>query len=99
MPASLLDGKRLAETMQRELATAAEAFFHKHGKRPGLAAVLVGDNQASRIYVRNKRRACEQAGFASWLHELPANASQDDLLRLIAALNADPAVHGILVQL
>jgi len=99
MPASLLDGKRLAETMQTELAAAAEAFFRQHGRKPGLAAVLVGDNPASRIYVRNKRRACEQAGFASWLHELPANALQDDLLRLIAVLNADPAVHGILVQL
>src|SRR5262249_8163688 len=62
-------------------------------------AVLVGENPASQIYVRNKRKACEQAGIQSWLHELPGSASQGDLLMLIGRLNADPAVHGILVQL
>ena len=99
MPASLLDGKQLAQTMQKEIAAEAEAFYHQHGLRPGLAAVLVGDNAASRIYVRNKRRACEHAGFASWQHDLPANTSQAELLRLLSELNANPAVHGILVQL
>jgi len=67
--------------------------------RPGLAAVLVGENPASQIYVRNKRKACEQAGMQSWLHEMPANTTQQQLLDLVARLNHDPAVHGILVQL
>src|SRR5262249_48856430 len=99
MPATLLDGKQLARTMQAETAAAAAAFAQAHGFRPGLAAVLVGDNPASQVYVRNKRKACEQAGLASWLHELPGTASQAELLDLVARLNADPAVHGILVQL
>jgi methylenetetrahydrofolate dehydrogenase (NADP+)/methenyltetrahydrofolate cyclohydrolase len=99
MPARLLDGKQLAQTMQAEIATQAAAFLHKHGVKPGLAAVLVGDNPASRVYVRNKRKACQQVGFESWLHELPAGTSQQHLLGLIDRLNADAAVHGILVQL
>ncbi len=99
MTAVLLDGKQLAQTMQAEIAAQAAELLREHGIRPGLAAVLVGDNPASQIYVRNKRRACEKAGLASWLHPLPATTSQTDLLALIAQLNADPAVHGILVQL
>jgi methylenetetrahydrofolate dehydrogenase (NADP+) / methenyltetrahydrofolate cyclohydrolase len=99
MPAVLLDGKRLAQLMQAETADAAVAFVQEHGVRPGLAAVLVGDNDASRRYVRNKRKACEEVGLASWLHELPAETSQAQLLDLLSRLNADPAVHGILVQL
>src|SRR5438128_1403877 len=71
MPATLLDGKQLAQTMQMEIAAEAAAFANKmHGFRPGLAAVLVGDDPASHIYVRNKRKACQQAGLVSWLHEL-----------------------------
>jgi methylenetetrahydrofolate dehydrogenase (NADP+)/methenyltetrahydrofolate cyclohydrolase len=99
MTAALLDGKQLAQTMQAEIAAETAELVRTHGIRPGLAAVLVGDNPASQIYVRNKRRACEKAGLASWLHELPASTSEADLLTLIAQLNADPAVHGILVQL
>jgi methylenetetrahydrofolate dehydrogenase (NADP+)/methenyltetrahydrofolate cyclohydrolase len=64
-----------------------------------LAAVLVGDNPASRVYVRNKRKACQQAGFESWLHELPHQTTQAELLELVDRLNGDSAVHGILVQL
>ena len=97
--ATILDGKQLAQTIQRETAAEAAAFHQRHGYPPGLAAVLVGDNPASRIYVRNKRKACEQAGIASWLHEMPADASQSQLLKLVEKLNADPAVSGILVQL
>jgi methylenetetrahydrofolate dehydrogenase (NADP+)/methenyltetrahydrofolate cyclohydrolase len=67
--------------------------------RPGLATVLVGDNPASAVYVRNKHRACANAGFASFRHELPAATTQAELLALIARLNADQAVHGILVQM
>jgi methylenetetrahydrofolate dehydrogenase (NADP+)/methenyltetrahydrofolate cyclohydrolase len=99
MSAKLLDGKQLAQTMQAETAAAVEAFVREHGIRPGLAAVLVGDNPASHIYVRNKRKACEKAGMASWLHELPKETTQAQLLALIDRLNADRAVHGILVQL
>jgi methylenetetrahydrofolate dehydrogenase (NADP+)/methenyltetrahydrofolate cyclohydrolase len=99
MTAALLDGKQLAQTMQAEIAAEVQAFVARHGVRPGLAAVLVGDNPASHIYVRNKRRACEKVGMTSWLHELPASTKQDDLLALVAHLNTDSAVHGILVQL
>jgi methylenetetrahydrofolate dehydrogenase (NADP+)/methenyltetrahydrofolate cyclohydrolase len=95
----LLDGKQLAQTMQAEIAADTAELLRTRGIRPGLAAVLVGDNPASQLYVRNKRRACEKAGLASWLHALPAITSEADLLALIARLNADPAVHGILVQL
>jgi methylenetetrahydrofolate dehydrogenase (NADP+)/methenyltetrahydrofolate cyclohydrolase len=99
MTAKLLDGKALAATMQAELAAGAAALKAAGGPTPGLTVVLVGDNPASATYVRNKQRACEKAGFASWLHHLPATVSQADLLALLARLNADPSVHGILVQL
>src|SRR5579884_2117725 len=95
----ILDGKQLAQTIQAEIKDQVADLTRKTGVRPGLAAVLVGDNPASQTYVRNKRRACEQVGMASWLHQLPAQTSQDDLLRLVAQLNQDPQVHGILVQL
>jgi methylenetetrahydrofolate dehydrogenase (NADP+) / methenyltetrahydrofolate cyclohydrolase len=97
--ATLLDGKQLAATMQQEIATAAADFARQHGHKPGLAAVLVGDNAASQIYVRNKRKACEKAGLDSWLHDLPKDTTQQQLLELISRLNIDPRVHGILVQL
>jgi methylenetetrahydrofolate dehydrogenase (NADP+)/methenyltetrahydrofolate cyclohydrolase len=97
--ATLLDGKQLAATLQAEIAQQAAAFAHTHGYKPGLAAVLVGDNPASQVYVRNKRQACDKAGLESWLHALPATVSQTELLALIDQLNADRRVHGILVQL
>jgi methylenetetrahydrofolate dehydrogenase (NADP+)/methenyltetrahydrofolate cyclohydrolase len=97
--ATILDGKKLAETMQTELSAEVAAFAQKHGFRPGLAAVLVGDNDASQRYVRNKRKACQQVGIESWLHQLAGNASQLELLDLVQRLNENPAVHGILVQL
>ncbi|MGH7174163.1 MAG: bifunctional methylenetetrahydrofolate dehydrogenase/methenyltetrahydrofolate cyclohydrolase FolD [Gemmataceae bacterium] len=99
MTAVLLDGKQLAQTMQAEIAAETAELLRMRGIRPGLAAVLVGDNPASQIYVRNKRRACDKAGLASFLHELPAHTPEAELLALIARLNADPTVHGILVQL
>jgi len=99
MAATLLDGKQLAQIMQTELAEGVAAFVKAHGSGPGLAAVLVGDNPASQIYVRNKRRDCERLGMTSWLHHLPKQTGQGQLLDLLAGLNADPAVHGILVQL
>jgi methylenetetrahydrofolate dehydrogenase (NADP+)/methenyltetrahydrofolate cyclohydrolase len=97
--ATLLDGKALAQTMQQEIAAEVAALEQKYGVRPGLAAVLVGDNPASQIYVRNKRKACEQVGIASWLHALPKTLTQAELLDLIDRLNTDGRVHGILVQL
>src|SRR4051812_22657374 len=97
--ATILDGKKLAETMQAEIADEVQALVQRAGVRPGLAAVLVGDNPASQVYVRNKRKACEKVGMESWLHHLPAELPQKELLQLIAALNLDPRVHGILVQL
>jgi len=99
MTAALLDGKALAKTMQAEIAAGVAELQRTHGVRPGLAAVLVGDNEASRIYVRNKIRACQQTGVAGFLHELPAETAQADLIDLVHRLNADPAVDGILVQL
>jgi methylenetetrahydrofolate dehydrogenase (NADP+)/methenyltetrahydrofolate cyclohydrolase len=99
MPASLLDGKKLAATMQAETAAAVRDLVQTRGVRPGLAAVLVGTDPASQIYVRNKRAACQKAGIESWLHELPVETTQAQLLDLIDRLNADRAVHGILVQL
>ncbi len=99
MTAVLLDGKQLAQTMQTEIAAEVAAFVQQHGIRPGLAAVLVGDNPASHVYVRNKRRACDKVGIASFLHELPGTTTEAELLTLVAQLNADAAVNGILVQL
>ncbi|HTU20278.1 MAG TPA: bifunctional methylenetetrahydrofolate dehydrogenase/methenyltetrahydrofolate cyclohydrolase FolD [Gemmataceae bacterium] len=99
MTAVLLDGKQLAQTMQAEIAAETAELLRTRGIRPGLAAVLVGDNPASQIYVRNKRRACDKVGIASFLHELPAPTPEAELLALIGRLNDDPAVHGILVQL
>src|ERR1051325_5675258 len=99
MPARKLDGKALAATIRAEIA-AKVAERTAAGKRPpGLAAVLVGDNPASHVYVRNKHKACHDAGLASWVHTLPADTTQSKLLDLVEKMNADPAVHGILVQL
>jgi methylenetetrahydrofolate dehydrogenase (NADP+)/methenyltetrahydrofolate cyclohydrolase len=99
MTAAILDGKQLAQTMQAEIAARVAAFVQAHGVKPGLATVLVGENDASQRYVRGKLRACEQVGMAGRLHHLSASVTQAELLDLIARLNADPAVHGILVQL
>lgn len=95
----ILDGKKLAAQVRKEVAEKAAKLKEKHGIVPGLAAVLVGDDPASQVYVKNKRQACTEAGLASWLHQLPAATTQNDLLELIDRLNADKTVHGILVQL
>jgi methylenetetrahydrofolate dehydrogenase (NADP+)/methenyltetrahydrofolate cyclohydrolase len=97
--AQILDGKALAQTMQAETAARVADFAAKHGFAPGLAAVLVGEDAASQVYVRNKRKACANVGMQSWLHQLPAETTQDDLLNLIEQLNCDAKVSGILVQL
>ena len=99
MPATILDGKQLAQQIRSELAEEVIEFIQNNGVVPCLAAVLVGDDPASEVYVRNKRKACEEVGIESQLHRLPADVSAEDLLKLIAKLNKDDEVHGILVQL
>lgn len=99
MTARLLDGKALAEQIKRELTQRVRELTDRLGRSPGLAAILVGDNPASQVYVRNKRKACAEIGMASWLHQLPASTSQSELLRLVDALNRQADVDGILVQL
>jgi methylenetetrahydrofolate dehydrogenase (NADP+)/methenyltetrahydrofolate cyclohydrolase len=95
MSAKIIDGKALAEQIRVRVADEAK----KLGLKPGLAAVLVGENPASQVYVRNKVRQTEEAGLASFEHRLAADTSEADLLKLVGKLNADPSVHGILVQL
>jgi methylenetetrahydrofolate dehydrogenase (NADP+)/methenyltetrahydrofolate cyclohydrolase len=97
-PARLLDGKALAARVRAEVA-AEVAQLVAAGVRPGLAVVLVGDDPASQIYVRNKGRACSEVGIAVRDHKLPATTTHAELQRLLRELNADPAVHGVLVQL
>jgi len=94
----IIDGKKIAAEIRGRIKEEVK-ILTAEGRRPGLAAVLVGDNPASVIYVRNKRRACEEAGIYSEEHKLPAATSQEDLLNLIFRLNNDPKIHGILVQL
>lgn len=97
--AALIDGKAFAEGLRARVGTAAAAFAHQAGRRPGLAVVLVGDDAASQVYVGAKGKACEAAGMASFEHRLPADTSEAALLSLIERLNQDEAVDGILVQL
>jgi len=97
--ATILDGKALAAEIRAEIGQQVAEFRAATGVVPCLAAVLVGDDPASQVYVRNKRQACERSGLVSRLHPLPATTSEADLLALIGQLNDDPAVHGVLVQL
>jgi methylenetetrahydrofolate dehydrogenase (NADP+)/methenyltetrahydrofolate cyclohydrolase len=98
MAAKIIDGKSLAAELRNSLK-AAVASLAARGARPGLAAILAGDDPASRVYVRNKARACEETGVRSDVHAFPRDVSEDALLERIAQLNAERAVHGILVQL
>lgn len=99
MTAVTIDGLAIARRLRDEIAAGAAALAEATGVRPGLAAVLVGDDPASATYVRMKERACDEAGFRSRVQRLPADTTQDALLRLVDELNADADVHGILVQL
>lgn len=99
MTAQLLDGKSLARTLQEELRVEVAEFIENNGVTPKLAAVLVGEDPASQVYVRNKQQACERVGLESQLVRLPADVPQDDLMALVSQLNRDESVHGILVQL
>jgi methylenetetrahydrofolate dehydrogenase (NADP+)/methenyltetrahydrofolate cyclohydrolase len=98
MPAQLLDGIALSKKIRTEI-TARAAIVTAKGTRPGLAVIVVGDNPASAVYVRNKVKACEEVGFHSVLERYETEMNEEALLARIATLNADPAIHGILVQL
>lgn len=95
----LLDGKKLAMEMRAEIAAQVKTLQEKHHLTPGLAVVLVGDDPASTSYVTAKERACAEAGIASRDLRLPATTTQEELLQLVAELNHDPKIHGILIQL
>jgi len=99
MSAQILDGKSLAEKIRGDIANEVQSLQKESGIVPGLAAILVGDNEASKVYVRNKERACTQAGFHAEQHNLPESTSEADLLALIDRLNQNDKIHGILVQL
>ena len=96
---NILDGAALAQEIRGEVATGVEEMLGNHQVTPGLAAVLVGDDPASAIYVRNKRRACAETGIFSESFEMPADTTESDVLALIQRLNQDQRFHGILVQL
>jgi len=98
MAAQILDGKSLAAAIRTALKRKVDALVQR-GVRPGLAVILAGDDPASRVYVRNKTSACEEVGVRSQQIDYPATLTQEELIRRISQLNADPAVHGILVQL
>ncbi|WP_426516781.1 bifunctional 5,10-methylenetetrahydrofolate dehydrogenase/5,10-methenyltetrahydrofolate cyclohydrolase [Diaminobutyricibacter sp. McL0618] len=99
MATRIIDGKATADDVRVEVATAVAAFTHSTGTTPGLATILVGDDPASEVYVRNKRRAASAAGIADLHVHLPGDAAQDEVIRVVDKLAADPAVSGILVQL
>jgi methylenetetrahydrofolate dehydrogenase (NADP+)/methenyltetrahydrofolate cyclohydrolase len=99
MAAHLIDGKAIGAAVRAEIRDRVEEFSVRTEIKPNLVTVLVGDDPASRIYVRNKGKACHEAGMLSQQIDLPATLPENDLLALVAELNADPAVHGILVQL
>ncbi|WP_026792475.1 bifunctional methylenetetrahydrofolate dehydrogenase/methenyltetrahydrofolate cyclohydrolase FolD [Pleomorphomonas oryzae] len=99
MVAEIIDGFAIAAELRRDIAARAAEMKETYGVVPGLAVVLVGDDPASAVYVRNKLKATAECGLRSVEHVLPANTSEADLLELVGKLNADPGVHGILVQL
>ncbi len=95
----IIDGKAISAQIRSELKESCSAFVERNGYAPSLTVVIVGEDPASMVYVRNKARACEEVGFHSDIYRLPVETSQEELMRLIRKLNADPSVHGILVQL
>ena len=97
--ANIIDGKAISAQIRDEITEKVKIYNEKTGKCPGLAVVIVGENPASQVYVRNKKKACEQVGFNSWVYEMPESTTQEELDLLIERLNEDSAVHGILVQL
>ena len=96
---NIIDGKAISATIRGEIAEKVKELKAEKGIVPGLAVIIVGEDPASKVYVRNKHRACEEVGFASFGYELPAETTEEELLALVDKLNRDDAVHGILVQL
>ena len=99
MAASIIDGRAVAARVRAEVAEGAAAFAERHGRPPGLATVLIGDDPASAVYVGGKHRSSEEAGIASFDRRLAADTPREDVVALLEGLNADPAVSGIIVQL
>ena len=97
--AQRIDGKLISAAVREELKAECAAFKAEHGYAPGLAVVIVGEDPASQVYVRNKKKGCEEVGYYSEVHELPAATTQEELNALVDRLNADSRIHGILVQL
>src|SRR5476651_1987186 len=99
MTAQLIDGKKIAAQLKAEIREKIDAKLAMGAKQPGLAVILVGEDAASTIYVRNKREACEQVGIKSFYHHLSINTAEHELIELIKSLNQNPHVDGILLQL
>ena len=99
MTADIIDGKALAATLRNRISATIPGFTAATGRVPGLAVILVGEDPASAVYVRNKAKQTVEVGMQSFKHQLPAGTAQDDLVALVETLNADPAIDGILVQL
>ena len=97
--ANIINGKEISAQIRAEISQKVKEYNAKTGKLPGLAVVIVGENPASQVYVRNKKKACEQVGFNSWVYEMPENTTQEELNALVDKLNNEENVHGILVQL
>ncbi len=97
--AHIIDGKAISASARLDIAERGRAFFEKTGIRPGLAVVIVGEDPASKVYVRNKKKGCEEAGFYSEVHEMSAETTMDELLAKIEELKNNEKIHGILVQL
>ena len=97
--AQIINGKEISAAIRAEIKEATEAMVASTGVRPGLAVIIVGEDPASQVYVRNKKRACDEVGFYSESYELPENTTQDELNALVDKLNADNKIHGILCQL
>ena len=99
MTASIIDGKAVSKLLRKEITEGVERIKAEKGITPGLAVVLVGEDPASQTYVRNKEKSCIKVGMYSEVHRLPAETSEEELLKLVDQLNRDPKLHGILVQL
>jgi methylenetetrahydrofolate dehydrogenase (NADP+)/methenyltetrahydrofolate cyclohydrolase len=99
MTATLIDGKAVSQQVRAEVRDEVEAWVAGGGQRPGLATVLVGEDPASAVYVRNKQKACAEVGIEGFAHDLPADSTQEQVVELLAQLNADDRVSGILLQL
>ena len=97
--AQIIDGKAISAQIRQEIKQETEEFAKVNGFRPGLAVIIVGEDPASQVYVRNKKRACDEVGFYSESYELPASTTQEELDALVDKLNADDKIHGILCQL